>query len=69
MQLHKALCKLLWVSHQAAVTHWQEQVQRGTGGQTGARASPRALPAPAPEHREHQEGKFSIPPAFAMGPG
>lgn len=39
MQLHKALCKLLWVSHKALVTHSQEQVQRGTGRQTGARAS------------------------------
>lgn len=39
MQLHKALCKLLWVSHKARVTHSQEQVQRGTGGQTGAQGT------------------------------
>lgn len=74
MQLHKALCKLLWVSHKAPVTHSQEQVQRGTGGQTGARASPRrrrALPSAGPahtEHRERREGKFSIYPACAVGP-
>lgn len=51
MQLHKALCKLLWVSHKALVTHSQEQVQRGTGRQTGARAS---------LHTGTEEGKFSI---------
>lgn len=36
MQLHKALCKLLWVSHKALVSHPQEQVQRGTGKTNGS---------------------------------
>lgn len=61
MQLHKALCKLLWVSHKALVSHPQEQVQRGTGKQTGARAS-------LWEHREREEGKFSIYTAWTVGP-
>lgn len=66
MQLHKALCKLLWVSHKALVTPSQEQVHRGTNR---TRAS--LLPSTGPRHTEHREseqGKFSTYPAWTVGP-
>lgn len=59
MQLHKALCKLLWVPHKALVTHSREQVQRGTGRQTGARAPLRSSGT--------EEGKVSVYTARTVG--
>lgn len=58
MQLHKALCKLLWVSHKARVTHSLPGTGAKGGGQTNGSQglSPGPLPVrfPAP-HTEHQE--------------
>lgn len=49
MQLQKALCELLWVSHKAPVTHSQEQVQRGAGRTSGSQGlSPGGPRRPGP---------------------
>lgn len=48
----------------------QEQVQRGTGRQTGARVSLGEAPRRPGhvEHREREEGKFSVYTAWTVGP-